>query len=218
MPDSDHAGGQSRPLVGARFRHEETGGESESAAAVESPARFDMSRRGYDRHQVDVRIDAMEAELQQLRERLSTAERERDAVHRRLNAMDAEQWQRRTRTENLSQDDVNRRGPAETARGSIAEKVVRLAQREALMVRATAQQEATRILDAARSQAERDREEAEDLVRAWLQDMHDHITEGRADPAAREADTLGPTFSLPPAQSGRSLEPDPGDSPRTRRS
>lgn len=211
MPDSDHAGGQSRPLVGARFRHQGTGREPEPAAPVEAPARFDVIRRGYDRHQVDVRIDAMEAELQQLRERLSTAERERDAVHVRLSAMEAEQW--RARTENLNQDDASRRAPAETPRGSIAEKVVRLAQREALMVRATAQHEATRILDAARSRAERDREEAEDLVRTWLQDMHEQITEGPADPAVREADPLGPTFSPRPAQSRRSLEPDPGDSP-----
>ncbi|MGH8964061.1 MAG: hypothetical protein ACRDXB_01850 [Actinomycetes bacterium] len=119
-----------------------------SSGGVASPAgaSFDIVRRGYDRDQVD-------AQMRELRERLTAAESARKA---------AEQHARGTEGELRNLRSQQADGPiTQESFGFRAEKILRLAEHEAADVRSRAANEATALVEQARADAERHRHEVE---------------------------------------------------------
>jgi hypothetical protein len=90
---------------------------------INSGPSFEVVRRGYDRDQVD-------AQLRDMRERLSAAENARQAAEKRATA---EQAEKRPARENT--------GPSQESFGYRAEKILRLAEHEAADVRSRAASE-----------------------------------------------------------------------------
>ncbi len=182
--------------VGARFpRQRRTRKEPspESAAAD----RFRVERRGYARQEVDAHLDALQTQLGQLRADLLTAQRERDEA--RQYARDLERDVADLRARPAVRETAEPAGevggdmPAPD-RDPVTTKVLRLAQREALLLRATARQEAVRIVEEARLRAAHERAEAERTVRDRFGEPP-HTAQGRAD--VRPAPSL-PSRSVPP--------------------
>jgi cell division septum initiation protein DivIVA len=119
-----------------------------SSGGVASPAgaSFDIVRRGYDRDQVD-------AQLRELRDRVTSAETARKAAEQHARAIEGE-----LRTARAQQAD----GPiSQESFGFRAEKILRLAEHEAADVRSRAANEATGLVEQARADAERHRHEVE---------------------------------------------------------
>ena len=87
---------------------------------------FEVVRRGYDRDQVD-------AQLREMRERLTNAESARQAAEKRAKASEGEQRAGRTESAPAQQESFGYR----------AEKILRLAEHEAADVRSRAASEAT---------------------------------------------------------------------------
>ena len=108
---------------------------------INSGPSFEVVRRGYDRDQVD-------AQLRDMRERLSAAENARQAAEKRATA---EQAEKRPARENT--------GPSQESFGYRAEKILRLAEHEAADVRSRAASEATTLVEQARADAEQHRHE-----------------------------------------------------------
>ena len=106
---------------------------------------FDIVRRGYDRDQVD-------AQLRELRDRLSAAEAGRQA---------AEQHARATEKELRVRQQQGDAPLSAESFGFRAEKILRLAEHEAADVRNRAANEATALVEQARADAERHRHEVE---------------------------------------------------------
>lgn len=132
-----------RPLVGARFRHHAKPRERPSRSEASSGG-FPVVRRGYDRQEVDARLEELHAELDRLRAELGAARGRLDDTRAEVERLQHEAWQLRTQRGEPE--------PAPSPLGPLAEKIVRSAQREAMLIRATAQKEAGRILEAARAQ------------------------------------------------------------------
>jgi cell division septum initiation protein DivIVA len=108
-------------------------------------ASFDISRRGYDRDQVD-------AQLAELRQRLSVAESARRAAEQHALATEDELRTARTASEPvMSQESF----------GFRAEKILRLAEHEAADVRGRAANEAAALVEQARAEAEKHRHDVE---------------------------------------------------------
>ncbi|WP_219416963.1 hypothetical protein [Pseudonocardia nigra] len=117
------------------------------SSAQNSAASFDVVRRGYDRDQVD-------AQMRELRERLTAAESARQAAEQHARATEGE-----LRAVRSQQGD----SPAisQESFGFRAEKILRLAEHEAADVRSRAANEATALVEQARADAERHRHEVE---------------------------------------------------------
>lgn len=119
-----------------------------SSGGVPAPsgASFDIVRRGYDRDQVD-------AQMRELRDRISSAEAARQAAEKHARATEGEL--RSTRAQSAE-------GPiSQESFGFRAEKILRLAEHEAADVRSRAANEATALVEQARADAERHRHEVE---------------------------------------------------------
>lgn len=108
---------------------------------------FDVVRRGYDRDQVD-------AQLRELRERLSAAETARVTAEQHARATEDEL--RTARAKGAGGEPA----PSESF-GFRAEKILRLAEHEASDVRARAAKEATAVVEQARADAEQHRHDVE---------------------------------------------------------
>lgn len=113
---------------------------------IPSGSPFDVVRRGYDRDQVD-------AQLRELRERLSAAETARVTAEQHARATEDEL--RAARAKGSSEP------VASESFGFRAEKILRLAEHEAADVRGRAAKEATAVVEKARADAERHRHEVE---------------------------------------------------------
>jgi len=109
-------------------------------------AAFDVVRRGYDRDQVDARLNELAAQL-------ATATKARQETEERLRTTDQQLRALRAREADspMSQDSF----------GFRAEKILRMAEHEAADVRSRAAKEATSIIEQARSQADKHRQEIE---------------------------------------------------------
>jgi hypothetical protein len=124
----------------------------QSNGSIPPPAgsTFDIVRRGYDRDQVD-------AQLRELRDRLSAAEGARQAAEQHARATESELRTARTQS---NQDPAI----SQESFGFRAEKILRLAEHEAADVRNRAANEATTLVEQARADAERHRHEVEQAL------------------------------------------------------
>ncbi|GAA1329701.1 hypothetical protein [Pseudonocardia xinjiangensis] len=125
-------------------------------------ASFDVVRRGYDRDQVD-------AQMRELRDRLATAEAARQG---------AEQHARATEKEMRARAAAQGEAPmSQESFGFRAEKILRLAEREAADVRNRAANEATALVEQARADAERHRHEVEQALIARSAELDQEATQ-----------------------------------------
>ncbi|GAA3088076.1 hypothetical protein GCM10010464_60030 [Pseudonocardia yunnanensis] len=133
-----------------------TGGPSSGGAS------FDVVRRGYDRDQVD-------SQMRELRDRLASAEAARQGAEQHARATEKEMRARAAAQADapMSQDSF----------GFRAEKILRLAEREAADVRNRAANEATALLEQARADAERHRHEVEQALIARSAELDQEATQ-----------------------------------------
>jgi hypothetical protein len=123
---------------------------------------FDVVRRGYDRDQVD-------AQMRELRDRLANAEAARQG---------AEQHARATEKEMRARAQAQGEAPmSQESFGFRAEKILRLAEREAADVRNRAANEATALVEQARADAERHRHEVEQALIARSAELDQEATQ-----------------------------------------
>ena len=148
MSDANEAGpAGERPLVGARFRHQGKPREKPSRPDPHGGG-FAVVLRGYDRNQVDERFQELDAELDRLRSELRRAQERLDEYRGEVDRL-------RYGALRARQDERGAEEPV-TNRGPLADKIIRSAQREALLIRANAQREAARIVEAAQAGAAAD--------------------------------------------------------------
>ena len=140
--------------TGARFGANRHRAESDQGGVPAHGPRFEVMLRGYDRAAVDAHLASRLHEAEELRAALADAERRVDRAVRRAEAAEAESADR-------ARVAAAEPAPADTGFGSRAEKILRLAEREAAEVRSRATAESTAILDAARSEAEQHRHDVE---------------------------------------------------------
>ena len=141
--DSDQVG-----RTGARF------GGGRQRAASEQP-RFEQALRGYERAAVDAYVARQQTALDQMQADLAEAQRGRDAATERAEAAEQE-------NAGLRRAAAEPAPVAETGFGSRAEKILRMAEREASEARARATAESAALIDAARSSAEAHRHQVEE--------------------------------------------------------
>ncbi len=144
MSDANEAGSAGeRPLVGARFRHQGKPREKPSRPDAHG-GEIPVVLRGYDRNQVDERFQQLDAELDRLRSELRRAQERLDEYRGEVDRLRHGALQARQQDERGAEEPVTNRGP-------LADKIIRSAQREALLIRANAQREAARIVEAAQA-------------------------------------------------------------------
>ncbi len=142
-PDSDQVG-----RTGARFGAQRTG-------PVPGEPRFEVALRGYDRATVDAYVARQREVVVAMQTALTEAGGRLDAATERVDAAEKENAELRRAAAEPA--------PAvETGFGSRAEKILRLAEREASEARARAAAESAAMIDAARSSAEAHRHEVEE--------------------------------------------------------
>lgn len=129
---------------------------SESSTPSQSHV-FDLSRRGYDREQVDEHMRTLLANL-------AATHKAHQYEHERANRVDADlrAVQAELRQLQLEQTDRHaQNGEGQHSFGYRVERLMRTAEQEAADVRASAAREATAMLEQAREQAEAHRHEVE---------------------------------------------------------
>ena len=140
MADADEPGSaDERPLVGARFRHQGRPREKPSRSDARGAA-FTLVVRGYHRQEVDDRLAELDADLDRLRSELRAAQERLDDYRGEVE-----------RLRHGAQRDERTVEEPVTSRGPVADKIIRSAQREALLIRANARKEAARIREAAQA-------------------------------------------------------------------
>ncbi len=145
-------------------------------------SRFGVVLRGYDRIEVDEYVGEVERQVARLQaelarsddrlrraeQRLETVERENRAVHARLDATAAHA------------------APVSEGFGMRAERLLRLAEQEAVAVRAEAAEEAVLLRQQVREDVERQRHEAEQALIARSAQFDEHTAQRTAELARRE--------------------------------
>jgi DivIVA domain-containing protein len=138
---------------------------------------FDLVLRGYHKAQVDQHLAKVREEVQTLRQQRDTLERDLDTAMARTTELTAQLGRIQHRLESDSTpptaSDPAVESDAYSPPGPITDKLVRVARREAALVRANATREAANILDAARAQAEAYRRDAEQAGGGWTRSV-DH--------------------------------------------
>jgi cell division septum initiation protein DivIVA len=183
--------------VGARF-HRARRAKKEPSAEPVRPDRFRVERRGYARQDVDAHLDALQAQLDRLRADLLAAQRERDEARQYAHGLERDVADLRGRLAvRVSSEPAGEVGGDMPVpdRDPVTTKVLRLAQREALLLRATARQEAAQIVEEARLHAAQERAEAERAIRDRFGEPHPHSAHGRVE--MRTAPPI-PSRSVPP--------------------
>ena len=136
---------------------------------INSGPSFEVVRRGYDRDQVD-------AQLREMRERLSMAESARMAAEKRA-----------TTSEEAGKRPARDSAPSQESFGYRAEKILRLAEHEAADVRSRAASEATNLVEQARADAERHRHEVEQSLIARSAELDQEAAQRNVALQEREA-------------------------------
>jgi cell division septum initiation protein DivIVA len=184
-------------LVGARF-HRARRAKKEPSAEPAHRDRFRVELRGYARQDVDAHLDVLQAQLDQLRADLLTAQRERDEARQYAHGLERDVADLRgrlaVREAHEPAGEVGGDMPVPD-RDPVTTKVLRLAQREALLLRATARQEAVQIVEEARLRAAQERAEAERAIRERFGEPRQQSAHGRVE--MRTAPPL-PSRSGPP--------------------
>ncbi len=138
---------------------------------------FRVVRRGYAPEDVDERLDALTAELEDSRAQLQAAWDERDAARQELAFL----------RQRLAGSRPHGDGPhgdpdlGEVSRGPVADRLIRMAQREALVIRANASREASTLVDGARAHAAREHAELRRRLDAQLAGLRKQITDSLKD-------------------------------------
>jgi cell division septum initiation protein DivIVA len=122
---------------------------------------FDTALRGYERRQVDDFVSARSKEISRLKAQLSDERRQRQAATERADASAAELREVRARSAHEPAD------PQESF-GFRAEKLLRMAEQEAVEIRSNASRESASIIEQARKEAEQHRHEQTLISRASL--------------------------------------------------
>jgi cell division septum initiation protein DivIVA len=145
-----------------------------------SPPPFDLVLRGYHKGQVDQHLAAVQDEMRTLRQQRDSLKRELDAATARTTELNAQLGRLQQRLESDATTPPLASDPAVAAEpysppGPIADKLVRVAKREAALVRANATREAANILEAARAQAEAYRRDAEQADSGWTRPVDQQV-------------------------------------------
>ncbi len=164
--DPDTAGGQPA-TAGGFFRRRRRPQEDA----------FRVVRRGYAPEDVDERLDALTAELEESRAQLQAAWDERDAARQEAAALRQHLGASRPPGDGAPGDP----DPGEAFRGPVADRLIRMAQREALVIRANASREASTLVDGARAHAAREHAELRRRLEAQLAGLRKQITDSLKD-------------------------------------
>ena len=142
---------------------------------------FDTALRGYERRQVDDFVAARSKEISRLKSQLADERRQRQAATERADAAATELREVRARSAHEPAD------PQESF-GFRAEKLLRMAEQEAVEIRSNASRESSSIIEQARKEAEQHRHEVEQTLisRASLLEQQAAQRSVR-DPGARAA-------------------------------
>lgn len=138
---------------------------------------FRVVRRGYAPEDVDERLDALTAELEDARAQLQAAWDERDAARQEAVALRQRLPGSRPPGDGAPGDP----DPGEAFRGPVADRLIRMAQREALVIRANASREASTLVDGARAHAAREHAELRRRLEAQLAGLRKQITDSLKD-------------------------------------
>ena len=118
---------------------------------------FDTALRGYERRQVDDFVSARSKEISRLKAQLADERRQRQAATERADATATELREVRARSAHEPAD------PQESF-GFRAEKLLRMAEQEAVEIRSNASRESASIIEQARKEAEQHRHEVEQTL------------------------------------------------------
>ena len=118
---------------------------------------FDTALRGYERRQVDDFVAARSKEISRLKAQLADERRQRQAATERADAAAVELREVRARSAHEPAD------PQESF-GFRAEKLLRMAEQEAVEIRSNASRESASIIEQARNEAEQHRHEVEQTL------------------------------------------------------
>ena len=155
---------------------------------------FDLVLRGYHKAQVDQHLAEVRDELQTLRQQRDTLERDLDRAMARTTELTAQLGRIQQRLESDTTPPIAADPTAEpdpySPPGPITDRLVRVARREAALVRANATREAANILDATRAQAEAYRRDAEQAGGEWARSA-DHPAPLHVDAVENREQTPG---------------------------
>lgn len=179
-PPPSGADGPAPPLVGARFHAQATPAEPAADGGGPTSPRFPIVLRGYERRQVDREFEVAQAEVERVRAELRAEQHQRQAMWARAAALDA---QLRHLQSTAGEQGVDRVAPE----GPLADKLLRMARRDAARIRAEAAQEASRVIEEARAQADRHRRETEQSMAEWVASVERDVTDRVADAQSRGA-------------------------------
>ncbi len=198
--------------VGARFPRQRRTKKERSPESARTD-RFRVELRGYARQEVDDHLDALQAQLGQLRADLLSAQRERDEARQYARGLerDVADLRGRLAVQETGQPDGEVGGDQPVAdRDPVTTKVLRLAQREALLLRATARQEAVKIVEEARLRAAHERAEAERVNRDRFGEPRQQGVQGRVEQGAQGRVEMRTTAPPLPSRSVPPWIDDPG--------
>ncbi len=141
---------------------------------------FEVTRRGYDRQQVDDR-------LQTIRGQLAAAEQARQDEGQRATQAEDELRSALNKMKKLErQIDESQRATAQDGFGFRVEKVLRLAEQEAAEVRSKAAREASALLERAKADAEKHRHDVEQSLIARAAKLDQEATQRQVELDGRE--------------------------------
>lgn len=142
---------------------------------------FDLSKRGYNPHQVDGHVEALLSRVEVLenahqheQQRADQAEAELARLHRYLDE------------QNAHHEDRSGVSPLPPDFGHRIERVLRIAEQEATNARATAAREASSLMERARSDAEAHRQEIERTLEQRRSELDDETARRRRELDDRE--------------------------------
>jgi cell division septum initiation protein DivIVA len=139
-------------------------GAGEAVGRQRPAPHFELALRGYARSEVDRHIEELEAVIADLRVQLQREQNRREAVEAHVYALKAPLEQAAPRPT-----------PAGPTEGPLAEKLVRLARREAAELRAAARKDAATMLEEARREVEQYRYDAHQSIMQWARALDEDI-------------------------------------------
>jgi DivIVA domain-containing protein len=178
--DGSHNGTGGRYPTDARHR-----GTSWDDAPSSRPdrSRFGVVLRGYDRVEVDEYVGEVERQVAQLRAELGRSD---DRLRRAEQRVEAVERENRAVHARLDTTATAPAAPLSEGFGVRAERLLRLAEQEAVAVRAEAAEEAVLLRQQVREDVERQRHEAEQALIARSAQFDEHTAQRTAELARRE--------------------------------
>jgi cell division septum initiation protein DivIVA len=128
------------------------------SASPDAGQSFDSSLRGYDRRQVDEFLVGLQREVTRLRADAEEAQRGRRAAAEHAESIEAELRELKSRSASSEPKSI------EDSFGYRAEKLLRMAENEAIETRQSASRESAAMIEQARTEAEKHRHEVEQTL------------------------------------------------------